>query len=204
MWIIGLTGGIGSGKSSVAKWLENRGIPVLDADGMVHRLLSEDILVLSLIRETFGPGVISAKGEVDRPKLGKMVFADEKARKALESIIHPKIEVMRQMKVKALEQAGKRLSVWDVPLLFENSLETMVQETVLVWVPLEVQIARIVHRDRLSKEDILARIKAQMPLEDKAILADVVINNSGDWAETEGQLEKYWHSLEKRNLLSDI
>lgn len=198
MWVIGLTGGIGSGKSSVARWFKKKGIPVLDADAMVRHVLTKDPDTIACIQEEFGPGVIAPNGEVDRPRLGKLVFADESARKALENIIYPRIEVLRQEKLEIFAINGHKLCIWDVPLLFEKGLENLVQETVLVWVPLEIQLARVKKRDKLNEEDILARINAQMPLSKKYDLANVIIDNSGIWEDTERQLEKYWQSLKVR------
>lgn len=203
MWLIGLTGGIGSGKSSVARWFRERKIPVHDADAMVRRLLTEDTETISLIRAEFGPEVIAVNGQVERRTLGRIVFQDEAARLALERIVHPRIEKVRLEEVQALEGLGQRLGIWDVPLLFENNLQNQVQETLLVWVPVDVQITRVQSRDQMSREDIIARIAAQMPLMAKVELADVVIDNSGAWLETESQLAEYWRSLEKRNLVGN-
>lgn len=200
MWIIGLTGGIGSGKSSVAQWFRERGVPVLDADASVRELLNGDAQTIALIREEFGQEVIRPDGTVNRPALGRIVFADASKRQKLESIVHPRIEKRRLEELERLQKAGHTVCVWDVPLLFENGLQALVQETMLVWVPLETQIARVAIRDRLDREATMLRIKAQMPLAEKIKLADVVIDNSGSWSDTEKQLEKYWAGLLARNV----
>ena len=203
MWLIGLTGGIGSGKSSVASWFRERKVPILDADAMVRHLLQEDAETISLIRDAFGPETVAADGQVERRKLGRIVFQDGEARRALEKIVHPRIEKVRLQELKALEELGQSVAIWDVPLLFENNLQKQVQETLLVWIPLEVQIARVQSRDGLNREEVMARIKAQMSLSAKAELADVMIDNSGAWANTEQQLSEYWQSLETRNLVGN-
>lgn len=200
MWMIGLTGGIGSGKSSVARWFRDQGIPVLDADASVRELLTGDAETLARIRAEFGAGVMAADGTVNRPALGQIVFNDAGKRHILEGIVHPRIEKLRRLEIERLEKLGQEVCVWDVPLLFENKLQALVQETLLVWVSQEIQIARVAGRDRLDMEGIMARIQAQMPLDDKIRLADVVIDNSGAWAETERQLEKYWQGLLARNV----
>lgn len=200
MWLIGLTGGIGSGKSSVARWFRERGVPVLDADTSVRKLLNKDAETIALIRREFGLETITPDGTVNRPVLGRIVFADESKRLRLEGIIHPRIEKLRLEELERLEKAGEAVCVWDIPLLFEKGLQALVQETMLVWVPLETQIARVNTRDGLDAELIMARVQAQMPLTEKVQLADVVIDNSRSWAETEQQLETYWAGLLKRNV----
>ncbi|KLU61569.1 dephospho-CoA kinase [Peptococcaceae bacterium CEB3] len=201
MWLIGLTGGIGSGKSSVARWFRERGIPVLDADAMVRRLLQGDAETLHLIRQAFGAGVMAEDGQVERRKLADIVFADGKAREVLEGIIYPRIERVRQEEMQTLKDCGQRVAIWDVPLLFEKNSRGYVQETLLTWVPVEVQIERVRRRDGLTRADILARLAAQIPLDDKRQLADVVIDNSGDWSETEDQLARYRRTLTERGLV---
>lgn len=200
MWMIGLTGGIGSGKSSVARWFREQGVPVLDADASVREVLTRDVETLAHIREEFGAEVMASDGTVNRPVLGRIVFADAGKRQTLERIVYPRIERMRKQEIERLEKQGQEVCVWDIPLLFENKLESLVQETLLVWVPLKIQIERVASRDKLDSEGIMARIGAQMPLEDKAQLADVLIDNSGTWAETEKQLETYWQGLLARNV----
>ncbi|CAA7602228.1 dephospho-CoA kinase [Acididesulfobacillus acetoxydans] len=202
MWLIGLTGGIGSGKSSVARWLREHGIPVLDADAMVRRLLQGDAETVTMIRQAFGPKVIAEDGQVERRKLARVVFADVQAREALEGIVYPRIERLRLEEMRTLEDCGHRLAIWDVPLLFEKNLRGNVQETLLIWVPVEVQIERVRRRDGWTRADILARLAAQMPLDDKRKLADVMIDNSGDWSETENQLVEYWRTLAERGLVT--
>ncbi len=204
MWLIGLTGGIGSGKSSVARWFRERGVPVLDADASVRKLLNEDAETIALIRGEFGLETITPDGTVNRPVLGQIIFADESKLLRLEGIIHPRIEKLRLEELERLEKAGEAVCVWDIPLLFEKGLQALVQETMLVWVPLETQIARASTRDGLDAEAIMARVQAQMPLAEKVQLADVVIDNSRSWAETEKQLEKYWAGLLKRNVRHDL
>lgn len=189
MWTIGLTGGIGSGKSTVAEWFRSQGIPILDADKTVHRLLKEDKDVLFLIKREFGHNVIGEDQKIDRKALGKIIFNDQKSRKLLEGIIHPRVVSIMQNTQIELKKKGLRLCIWDVPLLLEAGFAKLVNEVWVVWVPQSQQIQRVIKRDKLSLDEVLARINSQMPLDEKKAKADVVIDNSGEWADTVKQLE---------------
>ncbi|GAB6170667.1 dephospho-CoA kinase [Paradesulfitobacterium aromaticivorans] len=189
MYTVGLTGGIGSGKSSVARWLQEHGVPVLDADKMVHELLAGDQETISLLVQEFGRDIFGADGAVDRRALGRIVFGDEAQRRRLEKILHPQVLVKMEREREILQEQGVRLCVWDIPLLFEAGMDKFVDEVWVVWVPLAVQVERVLHRDKLSREEVLARIQAQMLLDDKATKAQKVIDNSKTWENTENQLK---------------
>jgi len=203
VFTIGLTGGIGSGKSTVAQWFRKQGVPVLDADKMVHSLLESDLSTISKLSAEFGPDILGENGQINRSKLGKRVFDDEDARKRLERIVHP--NVVERMKVErvALQETGVEFCVWDVPLLFETGLEQFVDEVWVVWVPRELQILRVLARDKLSRAEVEARMAAQGPLDEKRKYADVVIDNSGSELKTERQLEKAWQELLIKPRVSD-
>lgn len=188
MWVIGLTGGIGSGKSSVAQWLKEQGLPVLDADQTVHSLLSEDHSTIQHVVETFGKEILDLHGKIDRRILGTRVFKDEVARKSLEQLLHPRVKKQMLIGQNALESAGAKLCIWDVPLLFETGFDALTDEVWVVWVSPEDQLTRVTNRDSLSRSEVELRIMAQWSLEDKLKRADVVINNSGSWAQTVLQL----------------
>lgn len=188
MWVIGLTGGIGSGKSSVAQWLKEQGLPVLDADQTVHSLLSEDQPTIQHVVETFGKEILDLHGKIDRRILGTRVFKDEVARKSLEQLLHPRVKKQMLIGQNALESAGAKLCIWDVPLLFETGFDALMDEVWVVWVSPEDQLTRVMNRDSLSRSEVELRIMAQWSLEDKLKRADVVINNSGSWAQTVLQL----------------
>jgi len=197
MYIIGLTGGIGSGKSSVADWLREHGVAVVDADAVVHRLLSEDRRLIAGLAGEFGTGILDANSAIDRRALAKIVFASSGARRRLEAWVHPRVLAAMRTASEQIEATGQQICVWDVPLLFEAGFAGRVDEVWVVWVPEEVQIQRVQQRDKLSVAEVQARIAAQMPLEKKKSLADVLIDNSGTWADTEIQLNKAWQRIQR-------
>ncbi|MDQ7095851.1 dephospho-CoA kinase [Desulfosporosinus sp. PR] len=197
MLTIGLTGGIGSGKSTVSHWFESQGVPVIDADKMVHHLFKTDSWLISKLAAVFGPEIIQENGEIDRSRLGKRVFAEAGARKELETIVHPRvIEGMKRAR-EELRNSQAQVCVWDVPLLFETGFERYVDQVWVVWVPRDIQIERVLKRDNLELPEVEARIAAQGLLEDKCRQADVVIDNSGDVQETLRQLDEAWKKLIK-------
>ncbi|AFQ44730.1 dephospho-CoA kinase [Desulfosporosinus meridiei] len=195
MFNIGLTGGIGSGKSTVAQWFKNKGIPVLDADQTVHRLLQTDSLTISKLVTEFGPEILNKNQQIDRITLGKLVFKDDDARKRLERIVHPRVKQCMNEDRDSLEQRGVKICVWDVPLLFESGFKKYVDEVWVVWVPRSLQISRVLARDKLSLGEVEARIASQGSLAEKCKLADVVIDNSGDEDQTVCQLSNKWEEL---------
>ena len=195
MFTIGLTGGIGSGKSTVAQWFKKQGVSVLDADKIVHSLLRSDSSTLSKLVHEFGPDILGENGEISRLKLGNRVFLDEDARKRLERIVHPRVVECMKAEQSVLRNSGAKFCVWDVPLLIEAGFMNFVDEVWVVWVPRDLQISRVLARDKLSLADVEARIAAQGSLDDKRQQADVVIDNSGSKSQTEQQLEKIWKKL---------
>jgi len=195
VFTIGLTGGIGSGKSTVAQWFKKRGVTVLDADKIVHSLLRSDASTLSKLVDEFGPEILEENGEINRSKLGNLVFSDEDARKRLECIVHPRVVECMKAEQAALLDTGAQLCVWDVPLLIEAGFSNFVDAVWVVWVPRELQIIRVLKRDKLSLAEVEARIAAQGSLDDKRQQADVVIDNSRSELETERQLEEIWEKL---------
>lgn len=203
MLTIGLTGGIGSGKSTVAQWFKKQGVPVLDADKTVHRLLQADLSTISKLSRKFGTEILEEDGQINRAKLGRLVFSAPEARKRLESIVHPKVVECLKNERAALQATGSKFCVWDVPLLFEAGLEQLVDEVWVVWVPRELQILRVLARDKLSRGEVEARIAAQRSLDEKRRQAKVVIDNSGSELETERQLEEAWQELLSRQRLGE-
>jgi dephospho-CoA kinase len=193
---IGLTGGIGSGKSTVSQWFKTKGVPVVDADKTVHQLLMSDSKLIAALIHTFGQEITGEHGEISRSKLGKLVFANEAARKSLEAIVHPRVlEDMEQTR-EVLQNSGEKVCVWDVPLLFETGFEKYVDQVWVVWVPQDLQIQRVLKRDNLTIREVEARISAQWLLEGKRSRADVVIDNSGTIQKTLLQLDQAWEKIE--------
>lgn len=199
MRVIGLTGGIGSGKSSVTAWLKEHGIPVLDADQTVHQLLAEDQAAIERVVQTFGPVILDDQGQIDRRILGSRVFKEEEARQRLEGILHPLVKGKMFSDQIALAAAGENFCVWDVPLLYEAGFHTLMTEVWVVWVSPEIQLERIMKRDFFSRSDAERRIAAQWPLQDKVKCADVVIDNSGTWENTVSQLERLLARIKNGN-----
>ncbi len=189
--IIGLTGGIATGKSTVSGILKDFNIKVIDADKIAHDVLKyED--VREKIQNSFGNKVINKNDEVDRKKLGKIVFEDNKKLKKLESITHPKIFEIIDHKLKETEA---KLVVLDAPLLFETTLDEKVDEIWVVYASKGIQIKRLKKRDNLNEKDALERINAQMELDKKVKKADVVINNEGTIEVLKNKVKKL---IEKR------
>ena len=188
--IIGLTGGIASGKSTVSNWLISQGYPVVDADIAARKVVEPGMPALREITEAFGNDMLLEDGKLDRKKLGSVIFADEEKRHTLNAIVHPAVrEWMRQETDRAFEN-GASIVIMDIPLLFESKLTHMVEETILVYVSEETQLKRLMERDGYSESDALARIQAQMPIDDKRKLADYVVDNNGMISETIEQVKE--------------
>ena len=183
MRIIGITGGIGSGKSTVSKYLRERGYDVIDADE-IARSLADDEHVLSEIRDYFGDDVIGKDGTLDRKRMAQIVFSDVRKKEMLESIITSRViaEVSRiigNYRSGAKQAPLGNLVFLDAPTLFETGADRLVEEVWLVTCDMKLRLERAARRDQDSKENLEARIAAQMPDDDKAEMADVVIFNNG-------------------------
>ncbi|KKB74898.1 MULTISPECIES: dephospho-CoA kinase [Bacillus] len=198
--VIGLTGGIASGKSTVAHMFQKRGITVVDADVIAKEAVEKGMPAYRKIAETFGDGVLLDNGGIDRKKLGELVFQNEDKRMQLNAIVHPEVrKTMIKERDEAI-QAGERFVVLDIPLLYESGLEHLTDKVLVVWVPKELQLERLMKRNSLSEEEALNRIHAQLPLDEKRKKADAVIDNSGGLNDTENQLQELieaWSHLKK-------
>ncbi len=190
---IGLTGGIASGKSTVSAYLVAMGAILIDADQIAREVVLPGSPALNKIQHIFGETVITAEGILNRKKLGELVFANESSRKQLEGILHPEIRTIMMQRMRLYEDENpERLVVVDVPLLYESNLASMFEMVLLVYVPREIQLDRLTRRDGLSRGQAEERLAAQMPIDQKAQLADLVIDNSGTPEETEAQLRQFW------------
>lgn len=197
MRILGITGSIGSGKTTVARFLRGKGARVLDADKMAHALLAPSARCFARIKACFGAQVLT-RGRLDRRKLAGIVFNDPESLRKLCAIIHP--EVTRQIKAQITRCRAKRdrfFLIIDAPLLFEAGLEALCDHVVVVRATKEVQIKRIQKKGDLTREEILKRMKAQMPLRQKIARADFVIDNQGPINQTKKQVEALWQRLKK-------
>ena len=190
MKIIGLTGGIASGKSTVATELRKQNVPVFDADEVSRNAVAKGSKGLALVAEAFGADYLTSDGEMDRAKISQLVFSDKEALKTLEGILHKIVwDEAEAFLAEAREQKAK-LAVLDVPLLIETKWHERVDLVWLVAVSKEQQIKRAMIRSGMTEEEVKARIAAQMSLEDKKKFADVVLDNSGALKETLEQVHK--------------
>lgn len=203
--VLGLTGGIGSGKSSVARLLADRGAVVIDADAIVHELQRAGEPVFEAIVRAFGDGVVRPDGELDRRALGALVFDDSEARTRLGRLTHGPVGLEMARRLEAARSAEAALIVLDIPLLFEGrpvgsdaARSAPYDSTVLVWVPAAVQVERTVARDACSVEDATRRIDAQLPIDAKREWADFVIDNSGSPEQTAQQVDGLVEALARR------
>jgi len=188
--VFGLTGGIGSGKSSVAERFAARGLPVVDADGLAREVVEPGTEGLAEIRARFGGEVVSSDGRLDRAALAARVFADPEARAALEAITHPRIAALAKQRLAELGARGEPLAAYMAPLFYERGLEAHYSPVVVVTTSEAQQIERAARRDGVSAQDVEARIRAQLPLAEKAARADYRIDNSGTLAETWAQADR--------------
>ncbi|QED48891.1 dephospho-CoA kinase [Cytobacillus dafuensis] len=198
--IVGLTGGIASGKSTVSSLLIEKGITVIDADLEARLAVEKGEEAYEEIIAHFGDQILLEDRSIDRGKLGSIIFHNESQRLKLNNIVHPAVRKRMLGKRDQAVASGEKLVILDIPLLFESKLTYMVDKTILVFVDEYTQMERLMKRNQLSKEEALARINSQMLLKDKIQLADAVIDNNGTIKETEQQLMEIlnkWNALKK-------
>ena len=193
MKIIGLTGGIACGKSTVSAELRKRGAAIIDADALAHELSQPHQPIYNAYVERFGREIVTADGTLDRAAVARRVFADPAVRAEVEAIAHPIIRRAAEERLRAARDENKRAAVLDVPLLFEAGWDALADETWVVALPREEQLARLLTRDTsMDAGEARARIAAQMPLAEKCARADVVIDNSGTVEEIREYIGKLW------------
>jgi dephospho-CoA kinase len=188
--LFGLTGGLGSGKSTVAARFRQRGIPVLDADQIAREVVEPGTEGLAEVVRAFGADLVRADGTLDRARLAERVFGDDAARRRLNAMLHPRIGARTFELAAALEAAGERIACYEAALLVENGLADAFRPLVVVSAPEAVQVARAVARDGCTEEQARARIRAQLPLQAKVAAADYVIDNAGDRGSTERRADE--------------
>lgn len=191
MKVIGLTGGIASGKSTASAYLRELGAAIVDADAISRASTRRGGAAFEAVCAAFGD-ILGADGEIDRRKLGGIVFADEDARRKLNSIVHPAVMAESRAQIENARASGVKVCILDVPLLFETGMEKLCDETWLIYVPREEQIRRMAERDGLDAVAAAARIDSQMPLEEKLKRADVAIDSSGTIEQTREKLHRLW------------
>ncbi|MDN4072638.1 dephospho-CoA kinase [Fictibacillus terranigra] len=188
--IIGLTGGIASGKSTVSNLLRSYNIPVVDADLIARQVVEQGQSAYVKIVEHFGKEVLDEEENIDRKKLGGIIFTDARKRKALNGIVHPAVRLEMKKQAEHYLMEGFSHVVMDIPLLFESRLTHMVDRTLLIYVDEKTQFSRLVKRDNFTEEEAWSRIASQMPLKDKVELADAVITNNGSLEELKVKLDE--------------
>ncbi len=194
MKLVGLTGGVGSGKSTVADMMRDLGAQVVDADEAAHAVYEPGSPGFDAVVREFGEEYVDG-GRIDRSRLGELVFHDDDARRRLNSIVHPLVRDWMAQRTAEAAERGAEVVVQDVPLLFENGLERLFSTVVLVYAPEDVQVERLVSGRGFTPERARAMIAAQMPIENKRGLAHHVINNSGAREDTLAQVRAVWKQL---------
>jgi dephospho-CoA kinase len=195
---VALTGGIGTGKSVVLARFAELGTPVVDADTLAHDVIAPGTPGAAAVRLRFGDGVIGPEGQVDRSRLGALVFADDQARRDLEAIVHPAVYRAIDAWMRAQEANGARMAVAEIPLLFETGHEGDFTCVVVTACDGEAQVRRAMARSRLSEAEARRRVAAQWPVDDKVRLADYVIRTDGTTEETRARAAAVWNALDRR------
>jgi dephospho-CoA kinase len=178
--LVGLTGGIASGKSSFARALRALGVPVIDADELSRAAVARGSPGLAAVARALGPEVLTPDGELDRKRVAALVFADPAARARLEAIVHPAVREAARAETRRLAAQGHSVAFYDVPLLYESRLEGELEAVAVVWAPRQAQLDRMRARDGFGEAEAEARLRAQLPLDEKASRADFVVVNDGD------------------------
>lgn len=196
--VIGLTGSIASGKSTVSQMFDDYSIPVVDADKLAREVVEPGQTAYKQVVDTFGETILREDKSLNRPALGQIIFADESKRKLLNGIVHPAIRERMLERRDFYLNAGVKCVVLDIPLLFESELSHFADRTIVVSVDETVQLKRLMERDNYTEKEAWQRIRSQMPLEEKVRMADAVIDNNGSIKESRSQLEvllKDWQIL---------
>jgi len=195
MILVGLTGNIASGKSTVSRMLADRGATVIDSDVLARQAVEVGSPGYERIAARWGPAVVSPSGPIDRAALRRIVFADPAELEQLNAIVHPEVERMRARLVREAEARGDAVVVCDIPLLFEKHLSAQFDRVVLVDAPAELRLHRLVRARSLTESEAKEMIAAQMPAAEKRALADVVIENAGTLEALEEQVDALWPTL---------
>lgn len=196
LWV-GLTGGIGTGKSTVSRILRQRNIPVIDADELAREVVAFGTEGHEEVVKAFGSSAIDANGELNRKEIGRQVFSDKNKLQILESIIHPRVRSLSNQRKKELSDRGEKIGFYDVPLLFEKKMEDLFDRIVVVCCDPKIQKKRLIDRDKFSAEEADRRIAAQLPLERKILSAHFTLHNDGTTEDLEKQVVELLEKLKK-------
>ena len=196
---VGLTGGIASGKSTVAMMCVALGAHLIDFDKLAHEVQEPGKKAWQEIIKYFGEGILTSEDLIDRNRLAQIVFTDKKKLAALNNIVHPLVYELWQERLDIIERQDEHAIVLaDIPLLFEGKMKDLFDLTLLILISPEEQISRLMARNGLSRDDAQLRLKNQMPIADKIGLADIVIDNQNDLSQTEKKVSEIWQQLKAR------
>ncbi|MBC2375272.1 dephospho-CoA kinase [Listeria welshimeri] len=185
---IGLTGSVATGKSTVSNMIQQAGIPLVDADIAARKVVEPGTDGLAEIVAYFGKGILLTDGTLNRPKLAEQIFRNKEKREKLNKITHPRVREYMLAERKRYFEAGEKIVFFDIPLLFESHLESLVDQIIVVWTTPETELKRLMERNNLTKKDALARINSQMGIDEKAKKADFVIDNNESLEKTQKQV----------------
>lgn len=191
MKIVGLTGGISSGKSTVSSYLKQLKIPVIDADEVARKVVEPNSQGAREIRKTFGSDVFEEDGSLNRQKLGALIFSNAENRQKLDNLLQPLIKIMILEKIEEYRQKGETMIVLDLPLLFEKQYEELCEEIIVVYVPKELQLERLMKRNQYTKQEALSRVDSQLSIEEKRKRATVLLDNQGTIQQLYQQVEQW-------------
>lgn len=199
MQVIGLTGGIASGKSTVSRILKDAGAIIIDADRIARDLVKKDLPAYREIIDAFGDKVLASDGEIDRSVLGDIIFNDPRKKQLLNRIVHPRVSKETDLRLKRIQKNHPdTIVILDIPLLMEAQMHKGLSDVIVVYVPEDTQIKRLMQRDGISRADALARIRSQMPIDEKKKLATIVIDNSGTRENTRKQTLEILQRFQKQ------
>jgi dephospho-CoA kinase len=199
MIVAGLTGGIATGKSTVAGYLARAGAHIIDADRIARQVVRPGLRAYREVCRRFGTAILRPDGEIDRKRLGDIVFHDAEQRAMLESIVHP--AVFKRIKAQLADRASRKrgeVVILDVPLLFESGMHAGLREIIVVYLTPEKQLARLMQRDKIAAADARARVGAQMPIDEKRRRATILIDNSGSRHHTRERTLAVYQELKQR------
>ncbi len=195
--VVGLTGGIVTGKSTVAKIFQQLGAIIIDADMIARQMVLPGRKSWKMIIKNFGKEILNENNEIDRKKMADIVFSDNRKLKLLNSITHPEIINNIKKKIKEIKNnsENERICIIDIPLLFETKTDNIMDKIIVVYLDWEQQLTRLKTRNGLNNDEAIKRIESQMPMQDKIKLADYVIDNSKSIENTKEQVIKLWKEL---------
>ena len=191
MKIVGLTGGISSGKSTVSSYLKQLKIPVIDADEVARKVVEPNSQGAREIRKAFGSDVFEEDGSLNRQKLGALIFSNAENRQKLDDLLQPLIKIMILDEIEEYRQKGENMIVLDLPLLFEKQYEELCEEIIVVYIPRELQLERLMRRNQYTKQEALSRIDSQLSIEEKRKRATVLLDNQGTIQQLYHQVEQW-------------